>query len=194
MRITKEQIDQVKQRYPLVAVIEAKGIALKKQGKQYMGRCPFHEDKKPSLSVDPVKGLFHCFGCGAGGDVLGFLSRIENKPLPTLLKELTMNGNGHRVLSKLNGNQKTDNKTENTENPVIRLNGDHSQSTDNGIQHNESRSPKLIKLFQRVVKFYQDIFTKDLRGQKYLEGRGIKDPNAFRDFGVGYANGSQGAL
>ena len=83
MKITKEQIDRIKRHYPLVAAIEAKGIVLKKRGKQLMGRCAFHEDKNPSMSVDPIKGLFHCFGCNAGGDVLGFLSRMENKPLPT---------------------------------------------------------------------------------------------------------------
>ena len=46
------------------------------------------------------------------------------------------------------------------------------------------------QLFQTVVKFYRDIFEKDPKGRQYLEGRGINDPNSFRDFGVGYANGS----
>lgn len=53
-------------------------VALKKAGKNYKGLCPFHTEKTPSFSVAPDKQLFHCFGCGAGGNVITFVSKIEN--------------------------------------------------------------------------------------------------------------------
>ena len=149
------------------------------------------------MSVDPIKGLFHCFGCNASGDVLGFLSRMENKPLPTLLKELTAKVNGSLVSSEVPDNlPKRDRPSTPSGNEGGKLNGEKSQRTDNRIQNEEPHSPagvvmpKLLKLLARVVEFYQGIFEKDPKGREYLAGRGIKDPNAFRDFGVGYANGS----
>ncbi len=169
VKVDRSEIEAIKRSQDLLMVMQAKGISLKRQGKQYSGRCPFHEDKKPSLSVDPVKGLWHCFGCGAGGDVLGFLSRIEKKSLPALLRELAAKTNGASVSSSPSLSQ---------------------PQTPSSQPASGSLSPKQIKLLRRVVEFYQGIFAKDPRGRQYLEGRGIKDPNAFRDFGVGYANGS----
>jgi len=175
MQISKQEVNAIKvikQSHDLVAVMESNGIALKKQGKQLMGRCPFHEDKKPSLSVDAIKGLWHCFGCGAGGDVLGFLSKIEGKSLPTLLQELKGNGNGARPAPV----------------DVVTPNGSVRQTHDRDDRI--PLFPRLFKLLSRVVEFYQGVFSKDPRGQKYLEGRGICDVNSFRDFGVGFSNGS----
>ncbi len=53
-------------------------VTLKKQGKYYSGLCPFHQEKSPSFTVTPEKGLFHCFGCGAGGDLFTFVMKKEN--------------------------------------------------------------------------------------------------------------------
>lgn len=53
-------------------------VALEKAGSSYKGLCPFHEEKTPSFYVNPVKGFFHCFGCGASGDVIEFVKKIEN--------------------------------------------------------------------------------------------------------------------
>src|SRR5205085_3819211 len=51
---------------------------LRKQGPRYTGRCPFHEEKTPSFSVNAVDKLYHCFGCGVGGDVITFVKESEN--------------------------------------------------------------------------------------------------------------------
>ena len=51
---------------------------LKKAGANFMGRCPFHEEKTPSFSVDPAEKLYYCFGCGEGGDLLTFVEKKEN--------------------------------------------------------------------------------------------------------------------
>ena len=81
--------DRIKSQTDIVSVITSYGIALEKKGSSHMGLCPFHEDKNPSLSVDQSKGLFHCFGCGAGGDVFDFVMRhqgVEFKEALAILK------------------------------------------------------------------------------------------------------------
>ena len=64
-------------------------VSLKAQGKQYVGQCPFHDDTHPSLSVNPDKGVFHCFGCGAAGDSLAFVMRKTGLRFPEALDEAT---------------------------------------------------------------------------------------------------------
>jgi DNA primase len=65
--IDKQVIEQAK-RTDLAALVQAKGITLKKNGKSHLGLCPFHADKNPSLSINTAKNLWQCFGCGAAGD------------------------------------------------------------------------------------------------------------------------------
>jgi DNA primase len=62
-------------------------VDLKRHGKNLLGRCPFHNDVHPSFSVSPEKGLFHCFGCGAGGDVFAFLMRLQGLSFPEAVTE-----------------------------------------------------------------------------------------------------------
>ena len=61
----------------ILAVIEKEGIQLKQRGENIWSQCPFHEDKTPSLKVDPNKQVFYCFGCGAGGDVITFIEKLK---------------------------------------------------------------------------------------------------------------------
>lgn len=61
-----------------IAEVISSYVNLKKSGHNLMGLCPFHNEKSPSFSVSPENGFFHCFGCGAGGDVITFIKRIEN--------------------------------------------------------------------------------------------------------------------
>lgn len=73
----EELVQYIKSNVDIVDVI-SNYVELKRIGSQWMGRCPFHPDKNPSLSVSGEKGLFHCFGCGASGDVIKFIEDIEN--------------------------------------------------------------------------------------------------------------------
>ncbi len=77
-RIRDEDIAAVRDKSPIADVIGEHVQLRSAGGGNLKGLCPFHEEKSPSLSVSPAKGLFHCFGCGAGGDVIRFLERIEN--------------------------------------------------------------------------------------------------------------------
>ena len=70
-------IDDLRLQASIVQVIQ-EYVPLKKAGRAYKGLCPFHAKKTPSFHVDPEKGFFHCFGCGAHGDAIGFVMRADN--------------------------------------------------------------------------------------------------------------------
>ena len=76
-RIAKSSIEAVVAAADMLDVV-AQYTQLKKAGANYMGRCPFHEERTPSFSVNPVEKLYYCFGCGEGGDLLGFVQKKEN--------------------------------------------------------------------------------------------------------------------
>ncbi|MBM3470895.1 MAG: DNA primase [Armatimonadetes bacterium] len=75
--IAGETKEEIRRRTDIVALISSHA-SLKKSGRYYKGLCPFHQEKTPSFHVDPERGLFHCFGCGAGGDIFDFLMRSAN--------------------------------------------------------------------------------------------------------------------
>ena len=88
MAIEREQIEAIKHDTDLVALIQSKGIELKKNGKSYFGLCPFHDDKNPSLSINPNKNLWQCFGCGAAGDAIRFVELIDKVTFPEVVNKL----------------------------------------------------------------------------------------------------------
>ena len=83
----EDVISQIKDRLDIVDVV-SQYVVLKKSGANYWGICPFHNDKKPSMSVSPSRGIFKCFSCGAGGDALGFLVKIQNRDFKDIVEEL----------------------------------------------------------------------------------------------------------
>ena len=88
MRVSREGIDEIKRRNDLAEVVTEHGIELKKRGKTLFGLCPFHQEKTGSFAVSREAGLFHCFGCGVGGDVIGFVVRFHQVSFPEALKRL----------------------------------------------------------------------------------------------------------
>lgn len=76
MRYSDSILEEVKQSNDIVEVV-SQYVHLKRSGRNYFGLCPFHNEKTPSFSVSPDKQIFHCFGCGVGGNVLTFISKIE---------------------------------------------------------------------------------------------------------------------
>src|SRR5260221_11142730 len=74
--LPQQFIDDLRLQANLVQVVQD-SVPLKRVGTKYKGLCPFHAEKTPSFHVDPDKGFFHCFGCGAGGDVFKFVELHE---------------------------------------------------------------------------------------------------------------------
>ncbi len=79
MPIREEDINALRERADLVQIASEK-VALKKKGKYFWGCCPFHKEKTPSFKIDPALQLYHCFGCGEGGNVFTFVMKTENLP------------------------------------------------------------------------------------------------------------------
>ncbi|MBV8454517.1 MAG: DNA primase [Deltaproteobacteria bacterium] len=86
-RFTESEIEEVRSRADIVEVIGAH-VRLRRAGRNFVGLCPFHNEKTPSFSVSPERGFFHCFGCGAGGTVFDFLIRMEGLTFPEALQSL----------------------------------------------------------------------------------------------------------
>ncbi|MCK5391150.1 MAG: DNA primase [Deltaproteobacteria bacterium] len=80
-------VKEIKGRLSIINLVESY-TSVKKTGKGYVGLCPFHDDSNPSMHVDEEKGLFHCFSCGAGGDIFGFYMRYNNLTFPEAFSEL----------------------------------------------------------------------------------------------------------
>ena len=77
VRYSDELLDEIKTKNDIVDIV-SQYVVLKRAGRNYMGLCPFHKEKSGSFCVSPDKQIFHCFGCGVGGNVFHFISKIEN--------------------------------------------------------------------------------------------------------------------
>lgn len=86
-RIPQAFLDTLLDRLDIVEVVDRR-VKLKKTGKNYSARCPFHDEKTPSFSVNPDKQFYYCFGCGAGGNALGFVMDYENLEFPQAVESL----------------------------------------------------------------------------------------------------------
>jgi DNA primase len=90
--ISQDSIDALKARLDIVDVVGSY-VELKKAGANYKAPCPFHDEKTPSFVVSPSKGIYHCFGCGAGGDSIKFVMEHEKLNYPEALEKLAQNYN-----------------------------------------------------------------------------------------------------
>jgi DNA primase catalytic core len=145
----------------LAAVAAARGVKLKKQGNDYVGLCPFHEEKTPSFHVTPAKNLFHCFGCGAAGSVIDFVMKKDGLTKQQAIDWLVKQSNG-----------------------VIQRGTTARAESRPALTHNPAA------LLQRVVGFYARTLHKDRDGFDYLKGRNLADATLLDIFQVGYCNGT----
>ncbi|MBA2132378.1 DNA primase [Capillibacterium thermochitinicola] len=160
-RLTNEKIiSDVKENNDIVAVV-SEYVNLKQSGRSFTGLCPFHSEKTPSFTVSREKQLFYCFGCGAGGDVLSFIMRIENLSFGAALRFLAERAN-------------------------MRL--PEFEPSPTGQKQKEERE-RLYRLNAFAAEFYKKILWQTKTGEKavaYLEARGITRATAEK-FGLGYA-------
>lgn len=161
MLVSKKEIESIKQSYDLVAFLQSQGLSLTKKGRNYVGLCPFHQETHPSFTVNPKRQLWHCFGCGEAGDVIGFVTKAQGigfrEAVQKLAKQTTEGG--RRTTAKAETGQET------------------------------KRTPKLQRLLNRVMEYYQADLLKDPRGLEYLQKeRGITDKQAILDFKGGFAS------
>lgn len=85
--IPRDKIEEIKDRSDIVEVI-SEYVILKKRGANFIGLCPFHNEKTPSMSISPAKNIWHCFGCHEGGGVIDFVMKVENISFVAAIKQL----------------------------------------------------------------------------------------------------------
>jgi len=134
-------------------------VQLKKGGANFQGLCPFHSEKTPSFSVSPAKQFYHCFGCGAHGNAIGFLMAYAGLGYVDAIKDLA-SGVGMQV-------------------PESR------PRTKEEIARQE-REPDLYAVMEKAMEFYRAALKKSPRAIDYLKGRGLTGEIAAR-FRIGYA-------
>ena len=93
-RIPQAFIDEIVARSDIVDIIGAR-VPLKKSGREFKACCPFHNEKSPSFWVSPDKQFYHCFGCGAHGDALTFLQKVEHLGFKSALHTLDQFRSNH---------------------------------------------------------------------------------------------------
>ena len=106
---SEELIEEITSSNDIVDLI-SQYVILKRSGRNLFGLCPFHKEKSPSFSVSPDKQIFHCFGCGVGGNVIHFVSKIENLGFKDTLEMLANRVNIQ--LPELDGYDSDENKSE----------------------------------------------------------------------------------
>ena len=156
------KIDRIKRNHPIEQVIQSYGIELKQRGQSLIGLCPFHDDKTPSLSVTPEKGLFHCFGCSAGGDVITFVEKIENISNKEAIQRLDVD--------IFVPNRKVESPKPKLE-PVPQQLGKE-------------------ELLKEIARVYHETFKKSKPAQEYLKSRGFENLDYYNRFQIGYCDGA----
>jgi DNA primase len=153
--------DKVKQQADIVRVV-GEYVRLKKSGQNFSGLCPFHAEKSPSFSVHPVKQIYHCFGCGVGGDVFKFVMEMEKCPFPEAI----------RIVAEKCG---------------IAIPRPKERSPEER-KENQQRAV-LTEMHREAQAFFVKQLEATPEGKAaraYLEDRGL-DQEAITRFGIGYA-------
>lgn len=118
VRYNDEIIDEIRNSNNILDVV-SQYVVLKRSGRSYSGLCPFHKEKSPSFYVSPDKQIFHCFGCGEGGDVIGFIKKIENISFKEAIETLAEKSN---IALPVLSNSEKDEKMQNLKSKVYQIN------------------------------------------------------------------------
>lgn len=163
--IADEKISEIRERSSIVEVI-SDHLTLRKAGRNHVGLCPFHAEKTPSFTVNEEKGIFHCFGCGVGGNVFNFLMHYNHVSFPEAVEWL---GRRYGIVVE--------------------------RSDPPGGRGTVDAKEPLYRLNERAAAYFHDVLFGHPQGKRaleYLKMRGIEDEIAQR-FYLGYAPaGGQG--
>jgi DNA primase len=160
--------ERVKQQADIVRVV-GEYVRLKKAGQNFVGLCPFHQEKTPSFSVHPVRQIYHCFGCGVGGDVFKFVMELEKCDFPEAIRTVA----------------------EKCGIPIPRK----RESSPEERRENQQRSA-LVEMHREAATFFARHLSETPEGKAaaaYLEDRGL-NREALTRFGLGFAPSSGDAL
>nr|WP_320114933.1 DNA primase [uncultured Desulfuromonas sp.] len=166
-RIPEDVISQVRERVDIVDVISGY-VQLKHSGDNHLGLCPFHNEKTPSFNVNSSRQIFHCFGCGVGGNVFSFLMRMEGLAFPQAVKRLA---------------------------DQVGVDIPDDEPSPEEVRRRLERE-ELSEVYEEATRFYHDILLADPRGAQargYIRRRGF-DSDAVRRFRLGFAPDSWDAL
>jgi len=158
--ITRESLEALEAAVDMVDLVGGR-TPLRRSGARYVGRCPFHDERTPSFSVDPVKKVYYCFGCEKGGDHIQFVRETESLDFAAAVETLA-------------------------ERYGVRL--EYEQSSPEEERRRAQRS-RLLKLLDDAAGFYERYLWESAEAEParaYLSGRGIADETA-RDFRLGFA-------
>jgi DNA primase len=161
-RIKDSSVDAIRQGADFVALVEER-TALRKQGARLMGRCPFHEERTPSFSVNPVDKLFYCYGCGKGGDMITFVRETQGLDFAQAIEWLA---------------------------DRFRLPIEYEESTPQQDAARKRRD-RLFALLDQAAEFYARYLWDSQAGsmaRDYLAGRGLRE-EVCREFRLGLALG-----
>jgi len=166
MFYSEEIIDEVREKNDIVDTISPY-VRLIKRGANYVGLCPFHNEKTPSFSVNTDKQIFHCFGCGVGGNSISFVMKYENLTFTEAIKQMA--------------DKAGINLPEEYDNPESGKRAD--------------LRTRLFEIYKEAAKFYYFQLRGDYGDypMTYLKDRGLKD-KTINDFGLGYSVKSSNAL
>lgn len=180
MQVSKAGIERIKAANELQAVVAERGIELRRKGRQLVARCPFHSEKKASFVVTPSKGLFHCFGCGAAGDVIGFVSRRDELSFRAALQSLARRA-GLDLATLMEEQPRASRPVPQSAAP--------SKPPTAASGNGEGALPQAA-LLAKVVEHYHKTFCERPEAREYLKKRGLSDRDILRALKVGYADGS----
>jgi DNA primase catalytic core len=163
--------ERIKREVSIQRLAEARGIKLTRSGKELIGLCPFHDDRNPSLNIDPAKNVWSCKGaCGEGGDVFLWVMRAEGVSFHHALEMLK------RDYFPLAAG------------PIQPV----KQCTVRKLPAPVTAEAGDRELLLKIVGFYQDAFNQSPEAQRYLEGRGLKSSEMVERFRLGFANRTLG--
>ncbi|MFQ2169881.1 DNA primase [Aeromonas veronii] len=157
-RIPQSFIDDLLVRTDIVELIDSR-VRLKKAGKNYQACCPFHNEKSPSFTVSQEKQFYHCFGCGAHGNAIGFIMEYDGLEFPDAIEEL----------ASMQGMQ------------VPR-----EQSIGGSANSQPAVSKDLLELMNQIARFYESNLKSAPHAVEYLKGRGLTG-EVVKRFNIGYA-------